>query len=74
VGAEGFQQVIRAAVGMAVHAVRRGLDRGDGERGRSERVLVRRELDRARDPQLPLQLLDRLPGHVRLQGADFRSY
>ena len=68
---EGLAEVVGASVGVAVHARGRLAHRANRERGGAERILVGRELDRVRDVQLPLQLLDGLAGNVGLQGADF---
>src|SRR5262249_8976662 len=59
----------RAAVRIAIDPVERRADRGQRPRRRSERVLVRGELDRVRDPELAFELLDRLAGNVRRQLA-----
>src|SRR5204862_1088807 len=56
---------VRAAVGIAVQlldaAGKRLAGRGEGPEG----PLVRRELDDALEPELALDLFDRLPGLVR---------
>src|SRR5262249_24405607 len=58
-------QVEGRAVGVAVQIAERRRDRGEGLGRRAERVLVRRELDRAVDAELALELLDRHPGGIR---------
>src|SRR5262249_9164671 len=63
-------QPVRAAVGVAVH-VRSGLGRRGERLGRRpERILVGRELDRAGDAELALQLLDGLAREVRTELLD----
>ena len=71
---EGLAQTEARPVGIAVHALRRGSDRLDRLRRRSQRILVRGELDRALNPELALELLDRLARLVRLELGDVRLH
>ena len=64
VGAQGFTQRGGAVVGIAVGATGRGFDRLQGRRQRSERRLVRRQLDDVADGVLRRHRLRRAAGHV----------
>ena len=63
-------QAIGAAVGVAVQLVGATLDRLARPRERPERPFVRRQLDDALEPELALDLLDRLPRLVRDEVVD----
>src|SRR2546425_6316039 len=67
---ERLAQVEAAAVRVAVEVVERREDRLLHSVGWRQRVLVRRELDRVVDPELALQLLDRLARLVRRDPED----
>src|SRR3989442_7962223 len=67
---ERLAQVEAAAVRVAVEVVERREDRLLHAVGWRQRVLVRRELDRVVDPELALQLLDRLARLVRRDPED----
>jgi hypothetical protein len=70
---ERAAQLVARTIGIAVDV--RGLraHRLHGLRGRTERVLVRGQLDRAADAELALQLLDRLARLIRLECRDVGS-
>ena len=56
-----------AGVGIEVELRQRRRQRRERARRRAERVLVRRDLDRPGDPELALELLDRLTGLVDVE-------
>src|SRR5205807_5803910 len=63
-------QPVGAAVGVAVQLPRRALHRGERLWERAQRSLVRGELDDTFEPELPLNLLDRLARLVRNQARE----
>ena len=63
-------QPVAAAVRIAVQLADAARERLLGGRERAERAFVRRELDDALEPELALDVLDRLPGLIRRQGAN----
>ena len=68
---QGFaRDVTLTAVGIAVDIVQRVAQRRHRPGRRTERALVRGELDRARDTQLALEFLDRLARLVRIERGD----
>src|SRR3712207_7766015 len=69
---EGGVQPVRAAVRVPVQLGSRPRELRQGLRERLERALVRRELDHALEPELALDLLDRLPGLVRDEVVEAR--
>ena len=65
-GVQGVRTPVRVAVQLSGAA----LDRLEGSGKRAERPFVRRELHDPREPELPLHILDGLPGLVRRQALD----
>src|SRR5688572_22788519 len=66
-------QAVAAAVGIMADVRDRRRERRARMPSRTERVLVRRELDAAADAEFALERLRRLAGHVRGQAAQPRS-
>jgi hypothetical protein len=62
-----------AAVGIAVQLERRTLERLESCRERPVRTFVRRQLDDALEPELSLDLLDRLPRLIRDEPGERRA-
>ena len=70
---ECARQLVDAAVAIAVQLRGCALDRLARSVERAKRALVGRQLDHAFEPQLALDVLDRLPRLVRRQGVDART-